>query len=154
MRRSRLLVTLILLAFSLCAVGVASAKPGGPTGNGSGNGDPKPPKARVTWSVPRVDATVAAGETRQVKVTLTASADMTNVTLVPRGGLARVLKVEPSRVATLKAGVPTDVTLTISVPDGGAQCQGGVVQVRSGKKANPAHLQVKVTVPGASGCGA
>jgi hypothetical protein len=151
MRRLHLLVALVALvalALSLSIVGTAAAKPGRP-----GN-DTKPPKARITWSVPSVERRVAPGETVRVSVTLTSSADLANVTFVAPGGLGKVLKVEPAVLSSLAAGVPANVTLTISVPSEGAHCQAGVVKVHAGKKNLPAPLKVKVILPGEAGCGA
>jgi hypothetical protein len=154
MRRARLLLTLLMVALCLSVAGVAAAQPAGPgNGNGGngGNGGGKPPKARITWSEPRVAQTLAAGQTATVKVTLTSSADLANVALQTRGGLGRILSVSPASFS-LTAGQAKEVTLTITMPADRAQCQGGVVQVRAGNRVVPANLKVKVTVPGATGC--
>jgi uncharacterized membrane protein len=149
MSRVRILSTLALLVLILATAGVAAAKPGGP---GNGNGGARPPKARITWSVARVEQSVAPGATAQMQVTLTSSADLSNVTLTMPGGIGKVLKVEPSSFASLKAGAPAAVTLTFTTPAEGAQCRGGVVQVRADGKSVPASLKVKLKVPGAATC--
>ena len=137
-------IPLILIALLILSVGAASAK-----GGGGGKGPPKakPAKARITWSQPRVLQSVAPGQTSLVEVTLTSSADLTNVALQAPGGLGRVVKVEPASFTSLKAGVATPVKLTISMPAQNAHSQAGVVQVRAGKRVVPASLKVELTVP-------
>jgi hypothetical protein len=146
MRRLPLLIALVALALSLSVAGTAAAKPGRP-----GNG-PKPPQAKLTWSLPSVEQQVMPGETVRVPVTLTSSADLANISLIAPGGLGKVLKVEPAVLTSLTAGVPANVTLVISVPAEGAHCQGGVLQVRAGKKNIPAPLKVKVIISGDTAC--
>jgi hypothetical protein len=138
--------SLLLIGLLLFTVGAAAAKGGG--GGGKDHPKGKPAQARITWSVGRVEQTLSPGQTVEVNVTLTSSADLTNVTLRVPGGLGRVLKVEPSSFASLKAGVATAVKLTISAPSQGVHSQGGVVQVRAGKRNVPAALKVKLSVPG------
>ena len=61
---------------------------------------------------------------------------------------ARVLTVQPAMITSLKAGVSTSVTLTITVLPEGTHCQGGVVKARVGKRNVPTPLNVKVIVSG------
>jgi hypothetical protein len=138
------IVPLVLIALLILSVGAASAK-----GGGGGNGHPKakPAKARIAWSQPRVVQTVTPGQTSVIELTLTSSADLVNVTLRIPGGLGRIMNVEPASFTSLKAGVATPVKLTISMPAQNAHSQGGVVQVRAGKRAIPALLKVKLTLP-------
>lgn len=143
MRRATLLIALAVVALSLSFAGSAAAKPGKPNPN-------KPAKARVTWSVDRVEQTVAPGETVQVPVTLTSSADLSNISLAASGGLAKFVTVAPGTVASLKAGESLNVTLTITMPAEGARCGAGVVKVRAGNRTVPAPLKVKLLLPG--GC--
>ena len=145
MARSRFFLALFaLVACFALTFGTASADPGG----GKGRTRAKPVKARITWSTARVEQTLAPGQTAEVTVTLTSNVDVDNVTLrVPRG-LARIVTVEPASFTSLKAGVATPVKLVFSMPADQAHSQGGVIQVRSGQRALPSHLSVKVTVPG------
>jgi|GEM_PF-3801459 len=136
---SALVLTLVILTVAL-AVSVA-AKPNRPPTK-------KPPHARVTWSVPRIEQTLAPGTTIRLQVTMVSSADLSDVTLRVPGGLGRVLTVEPTSIASVKAGVVTPVTLTVSMPLARAHSQGGVVQVRAGNPAVPSPLKVKIRVPG------
>jgi hypothetical protein len=150
MHRVRFLTALALIALSLATAGVATAKPGGP---GNGQGGARPPKARVTWSAPRVEQAVAPGATAQVTVTFTSSADLNDITLKAPGGLAKVMTFAPASFASLKAGETATVTLTFAAPADGARCRAGVIGVRAGGRAIPAALKVKMTVAGAT-CGA
>lgn len=162
-RYRTIIISLALVGALLLTVGAVAAGGGG--GNGKGHNKPrvgavapkggggngqaqnKPQQARMTWSAARVEQTVAPGQTVVVNVTLTSSADVTNVALRVPGGLGRVLKVEPSSFASLKAGVATPVKLTIAMPALGAHSQAGVIQVRVGPRNVPAALNVKLTVP-------
>jgi hypothetical protein len=138
------IAALVLIALLFCTLGTAAAK--------GGNGHPKAkPKARITWSQPRVVQGVTPGQTSVVELTLTSSADLGDVTLRIPGGLGNVVRLEPAAFARLKAGVPAKVRLTIAMPAQNAHSQAGIVQVRSGKRAIPASLKVKLTVPGPSG---
>src|SRR5262245_61949558 len=105
MSRSRL-VCIVLTLIGLILFGAVSANAK------DGAKGPKPPKhqqARITWSLPRVEQEVAPGQTVEVDLTLTSSADVANVTLqVPRA-FGQVVTVQPSTFASLKAGVPTAV---------------------------------------------
>ena len=138
------LIPLLLVTLVLLTVGSAAAQGGG---GGKGHPKGKPAKARIIWSQPRVIQTMTLGQTAEVKMTLMSSADLANVTLRVPGGLGRVVKVEPASFAQLKAGVATPVTLTIRMPSQNAHSQGGVVQVRSGMRALPHALKVKLVVP-------
>jgi hypothetical protein len=140
-----ILATLLLVGLLLLTSGSVTAKEGGP-GKGSG----KPSKARITWSTPLIEQAVSPGQSVDVTVTLTSSADLTNVTLQVPGSLHRIVAIEPTSIASLKAGVATPVKLTISMPATGAHNQGGVVQVRAGQRNVPAGLHIKLTVPGTS----
>lgn len=142
------IVPLLLVALLLLTVDAAAAK-----GGGGGHGQPKArlPKARITWSQPRIVQAVRSGQTSVVEVTLTSSVDLTNVTLRVAGGLGRILKVEPASFASIKAGVATSVKLTITMASQNAHSQGGVVQVRAGKRAIPMLLKVQLTVPSPAG---
>ncbi len=143
-RYRSLIVPLVLVMLLILTVGTAAAKD-----EGGGKGQPKAklPKARITWSQPRVIQTVTPGQTSVVEVTLTSSADVANVTLRVSGGLGQVMKIEPASFTSLKAGVATPVELTISMPAQNAHSQGGVVQVQAGKRVIPASLKVKLTIP-------
>ncbi len=137
------IVSLLLVALLILTVGAAAAKGGG---GGKGHLKAKPAKARITWSQPRIIQSVTPGQIGVVEVTLTSSADLTNVTLWVPGGLGRVVKVEPASFTSLKAGVATPVKLTISMLSRNAHSQGGVVLVRAGWRAIPASLKVKLMV--------
>jgi hypothetical protein len=147
MRRVHLLIALALIALSLAGAGSAAAKPRKPN-------DPKPPQARITWSVPRVEQTLNPGETVRVPVTLTSSAALSNVTLAVPRGLGRLLTIEPAQLGSLQAGEAKTVTMVFAAPSEGAHCQGGVIKVRAGNKVIPTPLNVKVTIAGGTGCGA
>jgi len=138
------IVPLLLVALLILTVGAATAK----GGDGS-NGHPKakPTKARITWSQPRIIQAVTPGQISVVEVTLTSSVDLTKATLRVPGGLGRVVKTEPASFASIKAGVATSVKLTITMPSQNAHRQGGVVQVRAGRRVVPVSLKVKLTVP-------
>lgn len=140
MTRPRLIIPLVLAILVLSSAGAATAQKRPPNAKG--------PKARITWSVERVDQNVSPGQVVQLDVTVTSSADLTNVTLRAPGGLGRVLEIAPTTITTLKAGVAAPVRLTIELPAEGAHSQGGVVQLRAGKRLVPSVLSVKLTVPG------
>lgn len=143
MRRLRLTLILAVVALSLSFASAAAAKPGGPNGA-------KPAKARITWSVARVEQTIGPGETVQLPLTITSSADLSGVAVTATGGLAPFVTVGPSSIASLRAGVPASVTLTITMPAEGARCAAGAVKVRAGSRNVPASLKVKLLLPG--GC--
>ena len=106
-------------------------------------------KARITWNPVRVIRTVQAGQTLQVEATFTSSADLAQVTVRVPGGLGRFVTVAPTSFASVKAGTPTKVTLTVTMPAEQAYSQGGVVQLRAGKRNLPQALKVQLN-PGAS----
>jgi uncharacterized membrane protein len=143
-RHRSFVVPLVVIALLILTVGAAAAK-------GGGKDHPKAkPKARITWSQPRVVQAVTPGQTSVVEVILTSSADLTNVTLRMPGGLGKVVKVEPAGFTSLNAGVATPVKLTINMPAQNAHSQAGVVQVRAGKRVIPASLKIKLAVPGSA----
>lgn len=144
-RNRTIIVTLALVGLLLLTFGSVAAK------GGSGDKDHarnKPAKARISWSMPRVEQAVSPGQTVAVDVTLTSSADLANVSLRVAGDLGRVVKVEPASFASLSAGMATPVRLMLTVPAQGAHSQAGVVQVRAGQRNVPMPLKVKLTVPG------
>jgi hypothetical protein len=142
------LASLLLVGSILLSGSGAAAKEGGP-GKGSG----KPPKARITWSTPRLEQTISPGQTVETTVTLTSSADLTDVRLLVPAGLRRIVTVEPATIASLKAGVATSVKLTMTMPASGVHTQGGVIQVFAGQRAVPSVLTVKLVAPRAANNG-
>jgi hypothetical protein len=138
-----LLATLVVVGSLFLTSGGAAAKEGGP-----GRGPGKQQKPHLTWSTPRLEQTVSPGQTVEVSVTLTSSADLTNLTFQVSGGLREMLTVEPTSTTSLKAGVATPVKLIITMPATGAHNQGGVIQVRAGQRNLPSAFKVKLTVPG------
>lgn len=141
MNRIRPTITALILAIVvLTFVGPAAAAPGKPP-------KARPVKATITWSTPRVEQSLAPGASATVEVTLTSSVDMAEVTFRVPGGLGRVLRVDAGGVTSLQAGVATPMKLIITMPATGAHSQGGVVQVRSGQRAIPTPLSVKINLP-------
>jgi hypothetical protein len=153
MSRSRhVLIILGVLAVLLLSFGTAAAKdndkpkpPHGDTGQPLG-GKGKP--ARLVWTPRRITQAVTAGQTIQVTATLSSSVDIAEATLVIPGGLGKVLKADTAKLTTIKAGTPTPVTFTITMPATGAHTQGGVVLVRTGRRMVAMPLSVLLTVPG------
>ena len=142
-RSRRLWVSLLLAA--LMAV-MASAVGAAPGQQGKGKG-PKE-KARMSWSVKRVEQSLAAGATGNATVTLTSNIDVANVMLRIPGGLGRITKVTPAGPFNLKANTPVTVMLTMTMPANAVESQGGVVQVRVGGRNMPDSLKVHVQLPG------
>lgn len=149
-RSRRLLLSLLLAALMAVTAGVVGAAPG-PQGKGKANGSKE--KARMTWSVKRVEKILNAGESGSAIVTLTSNVDVANVSLRLPGGLGRITKAIPAEVGqgstfNLKANTPINVTLTFAVPADAVGSQGGVVQVLVGGRNMPESLKVLVRRPG------
>lgn len=142
-RARRLWVSLLLAALMAVMVSAVGAAPGQ---QGKGKG-PKE-KARMTWSVKRVEQSLAAGATGNATVSLTSNIDVANVTLRIPGGLGRITKVTPAGPFNLKANTPVNVTLTMTVPATAVESQGGVVQVLASGRNMPDSLKVHVRLPG------
>jgi hypothetical protein len=66
--------------------------------------------------------------------------------LVIPGGLGRVLKADTTTLTNIKAGTPTMVTFTVTMPVNGAHTQGGVVQIRTGQRVFAQPLPILLTV--------
>jgi hypothetical protein len=143
-RYRRLIITFGVVALLLLTFGAAAAKPDKlrdtrqPSG---GKGKP----ARLTWTPGRITQAVTAGQTIQVTATFTSSADIAEATLVIPGGLGKVLKADSVTLSNIKAGALTTVTFTVTMP-ATAHTQGGVVQVRMGKRMLAQPLPVLLTV--------
>ena len=149
-RSRRMLVSLLLAALLAITASVVGAAPG-PQAKRKVNG-PKA-KARMTWSVKRVEQTINAGESGTVAVTLTSNVDVVNVSLRVPGGLGRVTTVSAAGVAqgspfSLKANSPVTITLAFTVPANAVESQAGVVQVLVGGRNTPESLKVFVRLPG------
>src|SRR5215213_11663516 len=144
----RLIVTLGVVALLLLTFGAAAAKPSDtpklPHGAGrppTGKGKP----ARLTWTPGRITQAVTAGQTLQLTATFTSSADIAEATLVIPRGLGKVLKADTAKLTNIKAGAPTTVTFTVTMP-AKAHSQGGVMQVRVGQRMLAQPLPVLLTV--------
>ena len=135
---SAVLFGLVLALLSVVFQPVASAE----------KRDDKGSKARLTWSTRKVQETLAAGTSKTVTVTFTSSGDLADVQLRVSGGLARFVTVSPGTVASVKANTPVSVQIVMQVPADKAHDQGGVIQVRAGKRNMGKPLQVKIDVPG------
>jgi hypothetical protein len=144
-----LIVTLGVIVLLLLTFGAAAAKP---------KDTPKPPRdgagqlpaakgkpARLTWTPSRITHAVTAGQTVQFTATFTSSADIAEATLVIPGGLGRVLKADTVKLTNIKAGALTTVRFTVIMP-AKAHTQGGVVQVRAGRRMLAQPLPVLLTV--------
>ncbi len=145
MSRLRLLLTsFVLVGLITLLVGTTAAAP---------RQKPSPPKrgpqkTRITWTPKRVVQTLNPGQTVQVNVTLTSSTDLHNLQLQLPGRLGKTAKVSPSQIATVKASVPTSVTLTLTMPNGETDGVGGVVLVKAPKaRTLPGNLSVKLKAP-------
>jgi hypothetical protein len=88
------------------------------------------------------------GQSVSVKVNLTSAVDVQNLKLRVSEELGQIVKVSPDAAFNLKANVPVEVTLTMTLPANAATSQGGVVQVRMGERNMAQPLKVKVRVPG------
>jgi hypothetical protein len=145
----RLIITLGVIALLLLTFGAAAAKP---------NDKPKPPHGRaghlpagtgkpahLTWTPRRIMQAVSAGQTIQVTATFSSSVDIAEATLVIPGGLGKVMKADTATLTTIKAGAPTTVTFTVTMP-AKAHTQGGVVQLRAGQRMLAQPLPVLLTV--------
>jgi hypothetical protein len=66
------------------------------------------------------------------------------------GGLGRVMKADIAKLTNIKAGALTTVTFTVTMP-AKAHTQGGVVQIRAGKRTIAQPLQVRLTVTPTTG---
>ena len=142
----RLIITLGAVALLLLTFGAVAAKDKSklPNGRGQPPADKGQP-AHLTWSPGRVTQAVSAGQTIQVTATFTSSADIAEATLVIPGGLGKVLKADSVTLSNIKAGALTTVTFTVTMP-AKAHTQGGVVQVRIGKRMLAQPLPVLLTV--------
>jgi hypothetical protein len=148
-RYRQLIATLGVVALLLLSVGAAAAKPKdtpkAPHGDAgqppAGKGKP----ARLTWTPGRISHAVTAGQTIQLMATFTSSTDIAEATLVIPGGLGKVLKADTAKLTNIKAGVLTTVTFSVTMP-AKAHTQGGVVQVRAGKRMLTRPLPVLLTV--------
>jgi len=150
-RYRHLIITLGVVALLLLSFGAAAAK---------GNDKPKPPQGsngtqpvggkgkpgRLTWTPRRITQVVTAGQTVQFTATFSSSANVAEATLVIPGGLGKVLKADTAKLTNIKAGTVTTVTFTVTMPANGAHTQGGVVQVRTGKRMLAEPLPVLLTV--------
>jgi len=153
-RYRHLFITLGVVALLLATFGAAAAKentPESPHGKGqppAGKGKP----AHLTWTLRRVTQAVTAGQTIQFTATFSSSTDIAEATLVIPGGLGRVLKANTANLTNIKAGVPTTVTFTATMP-AKAHTQGGVVQVRVGQRllAQPLSILLSVAQSNATG---
>jgi hypothetical protein len=137
------------VALLLLTVGAAAAK---------GNDTSKLPQdkgkpARLTWTPRRITQVVTAGQTIQVSATFNSSADIAEATLVIPGGLGKVLKADSAKLTNIKAGTPTTVTFSVTMPATGAHTQGGVVQVRVGQRMFAQPLPILLTVAKSNGAG-
>jgi hypothetical protein len=145
----RLIITLGVVALLLLTVGAAAAKPndkpkpphGGASQPPAGKGKP----AHLIWTHGRITQAVTAGQTIQITATFTSSADIAEATLVIPGGLGKVLKADTAKLTTIKAGIPTTVTFTVTMP-AKAHTQGGVVQLRVGQRTLARPLPILLTV--------
>ena len=145
----RLIITLGVLALLLFSISAAAAK-GKDTPNPPHGGAGQPPTgkgkpARLTWTPGRITQAVTAGQTIQITATFTSSADIDEATLVIPGGLGKVMKADTTKLTNIKAGAPTTVTFTVTMP-AKAHTQGGVVQVRAGQRLLARPLPVLLTV--------
>src|SRR5215212_3385973 len=145
----RLIITLGAVAMLLLSFGAAAAKgndtPNPPHGGAGQSPAGKGKPARLTWTPRRITQAVTAGQTVQVTATFTSSADIAEATLVIPGGLGKVLKADTATLTNIKAGIPTMVTFTVTMP-AKAHTQGGVVQVRAGQRMLTQPLPVLLTV--------
>jgi hypothetical protein len=145
----RLIITLGAVAMLLLSFGAAAAK-GNDTPNPPHGGAGQPPTgkgkpARLTWTPGRITQAVTAGQTIQITATFTSSADIDEATLVIPGGLGKVMKADMTKLTNIKAGAPTTVTFTVTMPSK-AHIQSGVVQVRAGQRMLARPLPVLLTV--------
>jgi hypothetical protein len=155
-RNRQLLITSAVVTLLLLTFGAAAAKdndtPKPPHGGTSqppvGKGKP----ARLSWTPGRITQAVTAGQTLQVTATFSSSVDIAEATLVIPGGLGKVMKVNSTTLANIKAGVLTTVTFTITMP-AKAHTQGGVVRVRAGGRMLARPLPVLLTVASSSDAG-
>jgi len=148
-RYRQLIVILGVVTMLLLTYGAAAAKP---------NDRPKPPHggaghlpgstgkpARLIWTPGRVTHAVTAGQTIQLTASFTSSADIAEATLVIPGQLGRVIKADAAKLTDIKAGAVTTVTFTVTMP-AKAHTQGGVVQLRAGRRLLARPLPVLLTV--------
>jgi len=147
-RYRQLIVTLGVVALLLLTFGAAAAKPTDKPKLPHGAGQPPADKgkpARLTWTPGRITQAVTAGQTIQLTATFTSSADIAEATLIIPGGLGKVLKADTAKLTNIKAGTLTTVTFTVTMP-AKAHTQGGVVQVRAGRRMLAQPLPVLLTV--------
>ncbi len=130
----RNLALLFVVGLLVVSVNPAFAKPGGG-------------KGKITWTPGRVKQIVQPGETVTVTASFVSPIDLANVTFRLSGGLSQIVSVEPASLATVKAGEPQTITLTITQPTENAHSQGGVMWVRVGPRNQPQSLKIKITVP-------
>jgi hypothetical protein len=148
-RYRHLIITLGVAALLLLTFGAAAAKPKDtpkpPHGNASRLPAAKGKPARLTWIPSRITQAVSAGQTIQITATFSSSVDIAEAMLVIPGALGKVLKADTAKLANIKAGVPTIITLTAAMP-AKAHTQGGVVQLRAGQRMLAQPLPVLLTV--------
>jgi len=152
-RYRRLIITLGVVALLLLTFGAAAARPADDTDLPHSVGHPPAGKGRpahLTWTPRRIIQAVSAGQTIQVTATFSSSADIAEATFVIPGGLGRVLKADTATLTNITAGTLTTVTFTVTMP-ARAHNQGGVVQLRAGKRMLAQPLPVLLTVAGDAG---
>lgn len=141
----RLIITLGVVTLLLLTFGAAAAKPDKPPRDTRQPSGGKGKPARLTWTPGRITQAVSVSQTVQLTATFTSSADIDEATLVIPGGLGKVMKADTVQLTAIKAGAPTTVTFTVTMP-AKAHTQGGVVQVRVGKRMLAQPLPVLLTV--------
>lgn len=153
-RYHHLIITLGVVALLLLTFGAAAAKentpetPHGKVQPPTGRGKP----ARLAWTPRRITQVVTAGQTIQFTATFSSSADIAEATVVIPGGLGKVLRADTPKLTNIKAGTPTIVTFTVTMP-AKAHTQGGVVQVRAGQRVLAQPLPILLTVAKSNGTG-
>ena len=146
----RLIITIGVVALLVLTFGAAAAKDNdAPKRPHSSKGQPPSGKgkpARLTWTPDRTTYAVTAGQTVQLTATFSSSVDIAEATLVIPGGLGKLLKADSTTLSNIKAGTPTTVTFTVTMPASGAHTQGGVVQIRVGQRVIAKPLPILLTV--------
>jgi len=148
-RYRQLIVTLGVVALLLFSFSAAAAKnndkpklPHGASHPRSRTGKP----ALLTWTPGRITQAVSAGQTFQITASFTSSVDIAEAMLVIPGGLGKLMQADSATLTTIKAGTPTMVKFTITMPADGAHPQGGVVQIRARQRMLAQPLPVLLTV--------
>ncbi len=103
--------------------------------------------AKIAWSSKTVNATLAPSSTFSTTVTFVSTADLENVTLRLTPSLKGTTTISPTTFATITAGVPYSVEISVTIPEKKWRpANNGVLTLRTGSKAYAMPLPLRFRV--------